>query len=204
MTRMNKVKQKTSRDKILTAAIDLFATKGFAATAISDVVKSVDISASSIYHYFGSKEDLMVAVLDTISTQYLQELSAVIQEEMLPLDRFRFLIEKHVCLIIKHWRSAKITNIDQENISREGKELDIKNQRQVLDIYLRELKTLNDLGYLHAFDLSVLAFSILGTIMWVVRWYRPEGKLSLEEISKQIASFVLNGALNDKGKAVET
>jgi hypothetical protein len=41
----------------------------------------------------------------------------------------------------------------------------------------------------------VLAFNILGVINWQLKWYRPEGPLSMDEVSKEIVSFVMHGLL---------
>lgn len=46
------------RQEILYAALDLFVTKGYAATKISDIAESVSMSAGLLFHYFESKEKL--------------------------------------------------------------------------------------------------------------------------------------------------
>lgn len=46
------------RQEILTAGLDLFIRKGYAATKISDIAKSVGMSVGLLFHYFESKEKL--------------------------------------------------------------------------------------------------------------------------------------------------
>ncbi len=48
-----------SRQKILEAALELFGTKGYANTTITDIVKKASISKGLVYHYFESKEDIL-------------------------------------------------------------------------------------------------------------------------------------------------
>ena len=48
--------------KILSAALELFASKGFHGTAVPDVAKLADVGAGTIYRYFKNKEDLVNAV----------------------------------------------------------------------------------------------------------------------------------------------
>lgn len=55
-----------TRKKILSAASDLFAKKGFAAASISMIAKQAEINQSLIYHHFGSKEKLWKAVKQEI------------------------------------------------------------------------------------------------------------------------------------------
>ena len=53
-----------SRDLILDAAERLMATRGYAATAISDIRKACGLPASSIYWHFGSKQGVLAAVME--------------------------------------------------------------------------------------------------------------------------------------------
>jgi AcrR family transcriptional regulator len=54
----------SSRELILDAAEQLMATRGYAATAISDIRKACGLPASSIYWHFGSKEGVLAAVME--------------------------------------------------------------------------------------------------------------------------------------------
>ena len=46
----------------MNAALELFVTKGFLATTMDDVRRRSGASIGSIYHHFGSKEDLAAAL----------------------------------------------------------------------------------------------------------------------------------------------
>lgn len=52
----------TRRDEILEAALECFTRKGFAATTVEDVRRRSGASVGSIYHHFGSKEELAAAL----------------------------------------------------------------------------------------------------------------------------------------------
>lgn len=53
-----------TRDRILEAARDLFWRKGYHATGIAEILAAADARSGSLYHFFPTKEDLLVAVLD--------------------------------------------------------------------------------------------------------------------------------------------
>ena len=48
-----KEKKERSRQEILYAALELFVTKGYAATKITDIAKSANMSRGLMFHYFG-------------------------------------------------------------------------------------------------------------------------------------------------------
>ena len=62
-----------SRERILTAAEDLVARQGFAATSISQIAAASGLPASSLYWHFESKETLLGAVVDRGAQSWLRE-----------------------------------------------------------------------------------------------------------------------------------
>lgn len=53
-----------SREKILAAALHLFAHKGYEATSIESIAKKARISKGLIYNYFRSKKEILIAIFD--------------------------------------------------------------------------------------------------------------------------------------------
>jgi len=190
---VQKAKYDQAREQIIKKAIDLFAARGFRGTSIRDIARSMDMSISNIYHYFGNKEGLMLAVLKYSTDKMINNVREVSSLDMDPLDRFKLLVKTHIYQTIEHMKGARIIDIDEEHLSPAGNEARRLIQREILDIYLKELRILEKSGYVRVRSLTVLAFNILGMINWLVRWYRLDGKLNIEEVSEEIASFCLHG-----------
>jgi len=184
-----------TKDQVIKAAIDLFSTKGFNGTSIRAIANAMGMSISNIYHYFVNKEGLMLAILQHSAERLLSRLRKVSESKMDPVARFELLIETHVRLSDEFKKESKIFFIDEDHLSPEGNEINRHIQREVLNIYLMELRTLNELGYLISRNLMVSAFNILAVINWQLRWYRPGGPLSMDDVSKEIVSFVMHGLL---------
>jgi AcrR family transcriptional regulator len=55
-----------TRERILDAAERLFATDGFAGTSLRAVTREADVNLAAVHYHFGSKEDLLRAVLDRV------------------------------------------------------------------------------------------------------------------------------------------
>jgi TetR/AcrR family acrAB operon transcriptional repressor len=62
-----------SREKLLDAALQLFAERGYHDTTIDAVASRAGISRGSIFWHFGSKDDLLRAVLDETLSRWLNE-----------------------------------------------------------------------------------------------------------------------------------
>ena len=54
-----------ARAKILTAAEELFASRGFAGTSVRDIARSAAVNSAMIHYYFGNKEGLYRAIIES-------------------------------------------------------------------------------------------------------------------------------------------
>jgi len=77
MSRVEPAQRSTgTREVILEAAERLFAERGFAATSVRDIVGEAKTSAPSLYHFFGSKENLLVDLINDRHEAYCDELDS--------------------------------------------------------------------------------------------------------------------------------
>ena len=58
----------TTRDAILTAARELFASRGYEGTTIRGIATDAGVDPALVHHFFGSKDDLFLAVLEVPET----------------------------------------------------------------------------------------------------------------------------------------
>ena len=73
-------------ERILDAAEDLFAEKGYAATSLGDVADRVGIRSPSLYNHFRNKEALYQAVLDRLIVQFSRPLVEIADSDNLDRD----------------------------------------------------------------------------------------------------------------------
>jgi AcrR family transcriptional regulator len=87
MPRSESAQRNTStREVILEAAERLFAERGFAATSVRDIVAEAGISAPSLYHFFGSKEKLLVDLINERHAVYCDDLEADLAVATTPFE----------------------------------------------------------------------------------------------------------------------
>lgn len=61
---------RSTKQKILDAALDLFSTQGFDATSVSQIADEVGIRKASMYSHFSSKQDILESLMQEIMKQY--------------------------------------------------------------------------------------------------------------------------------------
>jgi AcrR family transcriptional regulator len=184
-----------TKKKLIEVAIELFATNGFKGTSIRDIAKAMGMTISNIYYYFDNKYGLLLAALEYLSTDLMGQLQRVTEMNLDPLDRFKLLITTHLDNIARDKNKARLFFLDEEALSPAGNEINKQLQLSILNIYRHELQNLRAAGYIKYKNITVLAFNVIGVVQWHLRWYRPEGKLSIKEVKKEALTFILNGLL---------
>ncbi|HEY2779326.1 MAG TPA: TetR/AcrR family transcriptional regulator [Steroidobacteraceae bacterium] len=58
------MQQEPTRDRLITTALRLFGEKGYQSTSVADVQRESDCHSGSFYHFFPTKQDLLLAVLE--------------------------------------------------------------------------------------------------------------------------------------------
>jgi AcrR family transcriptional regulator len=75
---MKKIKQKSSKERILQKAVQIFARKGYASTGMRELADSAEVNLAMINYFFGSKKELLKVILETFFKGYLE----IIEEEL--------------------------------------------------------------------------------------------------------------------------
>ena len=180
----------STQEKVLDAAVELFSSNGYNATSIRDIAARVGMTISNIYYYYGSKEGLLIAILERVSRRIVEGLSEIVKSDVGPLERFKLLLKAHFNLLVNIGRKeANVLFLEEENVSRFRKPFQI----ELMNIYRKELELLQSLGYAKQGNITILAFNIFGVINWHLRWYKPGGKMTLDEIADEMVDFVLHG-----------
>jgi TetR/AcrR family transcriptional regulator, fatty acid metabolism regulator protein len=74
-------REREKRRQILRAAIAVFARSGYHTSRVADVAKEAGVAYGLVYHYFGSKEDLLDTIFRRTWTRMLQAVEEVEAEE---------------------------------------------------------------------------------------------------------------------------
>src|SRR5437762_12428129 len=86
----------SKRERILRAAIDVFAQNGYFNAKVSEVAKAAGVADGTIYLYFDGKEDLLTSVFREHTRSYLKSLERVLANVNRPEERMRIAIRHHL------------------------------------------------------------------------------------------------------------
>jgi len=80
---------KSTAQKIIDAAIILFAEKGYAAVSVKELAEAAGVNIASISYYFGGKENLYALALETQFEMVENIIDAIQAKDLSPIDKVR-------------------------------------------------------------------------------------------------------------------
>ena len=177
-------------------AARIISEKGFDATSMGDIANAVDLTKGGLYYYIKGKKALLFAIMDFAMNRLEAEVLEPARKEEDPEQRLEILLSGHVDLVIEDDAAMTILVYEEEGLdeSHRGK---IRQRKRAYASFLRDTITavLDKYGRSSKIDSAVAAYSVLGMAHWVVRWYRPEGRLSREEVVDQVTALILHGLI---------
>ena len=106
-----------SEERIMDAALELFATKGFTSTSISSIASKANISKGLIYNYFESKNDLLRRIVIRAQDIGKDLFNEVIEDYESPYDELKYLVLnviEHFKTHTEYWRLLTALSFQQE------------------------------------------------------------------------------------------
>ncbi len=111
------------RDRILKAAVKVFARTGFHATRVSEVAKAAGVADGTIYLYFKSKEELLVSLFEDRVEKLLAHMNEQLPKEPNAPARLRAIIDMQLGLLEGERELAEVITVILRQSTRLMKEL---------------------------------------------------------------------------------
>lgn len=129
------MKKRVNKEDVIAVGTDLMARNGYTATGIDLILRTAGVPKGSFYHYFGTKEDFGLAVIDQFATEYDKKLDSFFKApDVAPLQRIRNYFEYS----LEHLRESQFAKGCL--IGNLGQELADQNERfrERLDVIFRQ------------------------------------------------------------------
>lgn len=189
------------RDELLRIAGELFARKGFRNTTVRDIADAAGILSGSLYHHFDSKETVVDELLDSFQSELFGTYDEIVASDRTPREKLVGVARASFDAIDQHHSEVAIFQNDAgylADFARFGylNERNEKFHKMWTDLLRAGIES----GELRA-DLDVeLVYRFLRDTVWVaVRWYRPGGPLSSDDVADQYLAILLDGIATNEG-----
>lgn len=185
------------RGEIRGHAARLFQSQGFHATTMDDIAEAVKLNKGTLYHYYESKANLLFEILldthDRRLTRIRSRPAGISHEE-----RVRVFIEETIMDLADHpvegavlFQEAPFVHLwltrDQVQVLR-------SRQAEFDKFVVQAVRDGQEAGIFdESLDSRVVTSSLVATVSWFVRWYKPGGRLSARDVAEQSSTLILRG-----------
>jgi AcrR family transcriptional regulator len=160
-----------TRTRILDAATEVFADRGYHDSAVEDIARRSDTSKGTIYFHFTNKQTLFLSLADHLVNQLLDEVEERINEQPVGVARVKAAVETTLGIFSRHRLLAKILLVDVAGLGRMGDQRLLQIHARIAASIARQLDALQAAGTIAPLDTDLAATVWLGAINEVVvRW----------------------------------
>ena len=187
----------SKRERILRAAVDVFAEHGYFTAKVSQIAKAAGVADGTIYLYFDGKEDLLITIFREHTRNYLHTLEQQLANINSPEERLRTAVRHHLEAL---GRDRALAVVSQVELRHSLKFMSLLSQQEVAD-YLNVLRKIvehgQEKGVFHRNMNAQLATKAIFGVLdeMVTSWILSEKEHDLPAQSDQVADFILRGLL---------
>ena len=189
------------RERILAAAVQLFAQYGYHAATMRDIARISGIQAASIYYHYASKQALLVEIMDTHMRNLNANLQRIARESASIEQRLHEAVANHIRLHTTF--KAEFFIIDTEIRALEDEQrgaiLALRDQYEILLQGL--LREGIEQGIIRQVDIKIASYALIAMCTEVATWFRPDGRLSVQQVIDIYSQMITEGLLVVKAAA---
>lgn len=192
-------RSREKRERILAAAIRVFARNGFYATKVSEIASAAGVADGTIYLYFKNKEDVLVSIFQDRITMLLKVLREEVERPTPFESRFRRVVELQLGLLEGQRDLAEVITVNLRQSSRLLKQYAAPLFNQYLELVAGLLTEAQRDGLLRE-DLSpkIIARGLWGALdglalTWALRAEDQTKPGTLRRAAAQMSTLFLEG-----------
>src|SRR5438876_10377225 len=102
----------SKRERILEAAVKIFAEKGFYNAKVSEIARIAGVADGTIYLYFKSKDDLLISLFEDRMEQVNENLRAALDGPGTPVERLQRGLAAHLALVEQPPQLAEVLTVE--------------------------------------------------------------------------------------------
>ena len=183
-------------EKILKAAIKVFAKNGFHNSKISQIAKEAGVADGTIYLYFKNKDDILIRLFEEKLDEINNNLRAELEQAKDPKEKFKIFVRKHLTTVEKNRALAEVISVELHQSHKFMKEYHPEKFGEYLNILSGIIREGKEAGVFRS-DLmpGVIKRAIFGALDELVLYWvlTPSPKYDLETAIDQATHFFLRG-----------
>src|SRR4051812_14904858 len=192
-------KWEARRQVIVDTSAHLFARNGYHATGIMDLCAANDLGKGALYHYIGSKEELLAAIHDRVMDEVMLGAARVTEAGGSPSQQLAMLGEELLDVIHRYPDHVWVFLHEFPALTGERAE-QFRGRRRTYEQQVESvLEAGVESGEFRDIDPWLTARAWLGMHKYTYLWLKKGGRLSARAVAKPFADIFMRGITNIQG-----
>lgn len=184
--------REAKREAVIRAAVRMFNEKGFHTATFDEVAASLGISKPTIYHYLGTKEEVLLECVSRGINELKEAAEDAAASAGSGLDRLRAFLVRYAQINMDDFGRCVIRTLE-EGLSDESASK-FRALKREIDTSLRNMiREAMDDGSIAKGDVKLVAFTVAGALNWPARWYRPSSDEDTAGLAKAMVELLIEG-----------
>jgi len=177
------------RERILQAAAQLFAVQGYANTTMAQIVRALDATKPFVYYYFRDKQEIFETLSWRPAVDCFTSMDFAQDDKRRAVEKVKEGIERLIRATISHHPCAFFAYKEPQVYRPEYLAAQKKLAHHFYDQLFPLLEQARADGDLDFSETKITAFAALSLPGFLYSWYRPDGRLSPEEVVAELSKL---------------
>ena len=181
-------------EQVRAAALRLFKEKGYHATSMRDIANAVGINKGSLYSYIKTKEDLLIPVFEQAMGVLLAQIEQITADRALtPTERLKRAIHAHVSAVANNLDVLTVYLSEWRQLATESLATNRMQRERYAALFHDILRDGIAAGEFRTMDSRIVMLGVIGMCNYLFRWYRPDGRLTPDQVADELIEMVMRG-----------
>lgn len=179
------------KEQILTSAIEIINRRGYSGTTMEEIAAELLMTKGSLYYYFKNKSDLMYQCHQFVLFEATKELEDILNSEGTAVQILNKMVAVHIKYAIEEKEIFNLIMEPRQFFNQEQLELVLTLRKNYERLFDQIISIGIQNGEFQIQEAMTARMFILGGMNWIQQWYKPEGRLSTEEIILLYSEYII-------------
>jgi AcrR family transcriptional regulator len=180
------------RDAVADAVAELFYEGGYEAVSVVDTAEKLSVSRATLYRTVATKQDLVGVLFERNTREIEEKVRAAIADIADPAECLTELVRLQADAAVQMRYSMPVF-FGGGDLPKDVLQRWHSWSRRFEKMWLSVVEANMEAGYIEKADPIITTRLILGMILWVSRWYRPNEKITSEQIADEAVRLLRLG-----------
>jgi AcrR family transcriptional regulator len=178
--------------EILAAAVAAMCENGYHGTSVREIAERAGMSVANVYHYFESKQEILFRIMDENVQDAIDEIERTVASVSSGAGACVVAATQAFAAMNATRRAtAFVTSTELRALEPAARRTIVAKRRRIQELFVELVGAGRASGEFHIHDVELTTRMLLDMTRSLADWYRPDGRLGVDELSAAYADAAL-------------